>query len=124
MDGQFNMIDFLKDKFNVVALYLHIEEFFMPPRDTGIEVGRFFRRHAFDKDFKVHLYFPILLVNCTFVTNLAFHSSRNVKKQGMTFMARLRNTDVWGGQYFLTMMVKLAKREKFTNPTRCTGQGK
>lgn len=56
-DGQFDMIDYPKDKFNVVALWCHIEKHFMPPRDTGIEVGRFFRRHAFDKDMKVSFNF-------------------------------------------------------------------
>ena len=42
VDEQFDMIDFPKDKFNVVTLFAHIEEHFMPPRDTGIEVGSSF----------------------------------------------------------------------------------
>lgn len=36
------MIDFLKDNFNVVRLWSHIEQHIMPPRDTGVEVGMFF----------------------------------------------------------------------------------
>ena len=42
----------------------------------------------------------------------------------MTFLAGVRNDNVWGFHYFLTTMVKLAKQVKFANPTQCTGYGK
>ena len=60
-EGQFDMIDFGEDEFSIVKLYEHIEKHFMPPEETGIEVGRFFRRHASNKEMKVCLYFCILL---------------------------------------------------------------
>ena len=47
------MIDFGEDEFSIVKLYEHIEKNFMPPEETGIEVGRFFRRHASNKEMKV-----------------------------------------------------------------------
>ena len=47
------MIDFGEDEFSIVKLYEHIEKHFMPPEETGIEVGRFFRRHASNKEMKV-----------------------------------------------------------------------
>ena len=36
------MVDFAADEFSIVKLYEHIEKNFMPPAETGIEVGRFF----------------------------------------------------------------------------------
>jgi len=42
VDRQFDMIDFPKDKFNMVALWARIEEHFMPPKDTCIELEVFF----------------------------------------------------------------------------------
>ena len=39
-------------------------------------------------------------------------------------MAGLHANDVWGGSYFTSKMKELAVRCGFSNPTRCTGQGK
>ena len=39
-------------------------------------------------------------------------------------MAGLHANDVWGGSYFTSKIKELAVRCGFTNPTRCTGQGK
>ena len=47
------MIDFGDDEFFIVKLYEHIEKHFMPPEETGIDVGCFFRRHASKKEMKV-----------------------------------------------------------------------
>ena len=52
-EGQLDMIDFADDEFSIVKLYTHIETYFMPPKDSNIEVERFFRRHASNKEMKV-----------------------------------------------------------------------
>ena len=36
----------------------------------------------------------------------------------------LHPNDVWSGNYFTTVMKRMALRCGFDNPTRCTGQGK
>ena len=66
-NGQFDMVDFLQDQFSIVKLYKHIEKNFMPAEETGIEVGRFFRRHASNKEMKV----------CYFI--FSFHFNRLLK---------------------------------------------
>ena len=40
-DGQFYMVDFLDNKFLIVALYKHIEKHFFPHPSLHIQVGRF-----------------------------------------------------------------------------------
>ena len=63
-EGQFDMIDFADDEFSIVKLYIHIEKYFMPPCETGIDVGRFFRRHASNKEMKVCLLIVNFFIRC------------------------------------------------------------
>ena len=94
------MVDFGSDEFSIVKLWKHIEEHFMPDVQCGIEVGRFFRRRAAEKEL------------------------RKRKKVGVSFSVGLHKNDVWSTGYFNTQMKALAKRCGFVNATRCTGQGK
>ena len=59
-EGQFDIVDFADDEFSIIKLYEHIEKYFMPPEETGIEVGRFFRRHASNKEMKVCFFFVFI----------------------------------------------------------------
>ena len=75
-DGQFDMVDFESDVFSLVRLWKHIEEHFMPDKDSGLEVGRFFRRCAAEKEL------------------------RKRRKNGVTFSVGLHANDVWSTGYF------------------------
>ena len=52
-EGQFDMIKFEDNEFSVVKLFGHIQQFFLPPSDSGIDVDRIFRRHVSNKEMKV-----------------------------------------------------------------------
>ena len=71
-DGQFDMVEFDSDEFSIVKLYKHIEENFMPDVDYGLEVSRFFRQRAAEKEL------------------------RKRKKGGITFTVGLHQNDIWG----------------------------
>ena len=80
-NGQFDMVDFNQDNFSIVKLYKHIEKYHMPAEETGIEVGRFFGRHASNKEMKVCLFFYLfnLIRLLTFASYYMFISCE--KKQ-------------------------------------------
>ena len=62
-EGQFDMIEFPEDEFSIVKLFKHIEENFMPPKDSKYKVeGCFFRRMASAKALKVR--FSLLIFFC------------------------------------------------------------
>jgi len=94
------MIEFEDDEFSVVKLFDHIQHYFLPSSDSGIDVSRVFRRHASNKEMKARV------------------------KERHSFTIGMHLNDVWGSDYFTKQMKALEIRCRFDNPTRCTGQGK
>ena len=92
-EGQFDMVKFTSDEFSIVKLHKHIEEFFMPDKKYGIEVGCFFRHRTAVKVSKV----------CT--------------SKDQSYLVGLHPNDIWSTKYFSEQMNVLATRCNFINPT-------
>lgn len=69
------MVNFTSDKFSIVKLYKHIKGNFVPDETYGIDVGRFFRRHAAEKEL-------------------------NRRRTNFQYLVSLYNNNVWSVKYF------------------------